>query len=1369
MLSRLARQKHALFYLRQSNGRRVLASSTTTRLHSHSSRPISLANTSLNTSQERPRRPSFQSNRNLATTADPATVDQGSYIPLESNPNTYDPSGQWSSMYPPPAQDFDPSSLIIVNDFLQTRPRILKKAKGIGGDEEEMMANLDISLKVGQFDRAAALITRMGQYFPIGSPEYLALHNRFLDEMVSHVIITRQDNMVLRLQRWFEYDMPNGDVKPDTTTFAIMIRMALRMLHGPKRDRAVRRYWGMAKENKVEDEVLAVPVLSELELGELSEICSDDLQRVMGYADLEPSPSEIDNTPEVKGVDQKGLGLSTLKDSLSPFMGNSNIPVPSNPEYTEEENKELHRQLRQQQIEASSISSSLERWRQEYGERQKAGIDSTGGGKRLGHIMNQWHTSLATRIQEEIKLMEQAESNPVRTRADKERCEYGVFLKTLDTDRLAALTILAVMSTFSRGGMEKGLKLSAIVSTIGKDLQDELIAEATLKEAGSDARRIKALKQIFAGRKQKENRMRWQNLVQNQQKEDPTVVWPPRVIANVGAVLMSLLFEVGKAPVMVENAETKKKVLTMQPAFQHAYQITWGRRSGLIHLHPAIVKILTKEPTADLLGRHLPMVCKPKPWKGAKEGGYMLYQTNIIRTTPGETLQPAYIKAALENNGLEQIRAGLDILGSTGWVINRNVFDVMLEAWNSGDPVASIAPLEPDLPLPEKPSPEQGYEAEKEWDNQMRDIENRRAGLHSQRCFQNFQMEIARAYRNEAFYLPHNMDFRGRAYPLPPYLNQMGADNSRGLLCFKDAKPLGASGLRWLKIQIANLSGFDKASMSEREQFAMDQLDNILDSANNGLHGKRWWLKAEDPWQCLAACCELRNALRYSDPTEYPSRLPIHQDGSCNGLQHYAALGGDSAGAQQVNLEPSDRPSDVYTGVAEFVKKAVAREAAAGNQTAKILEGRITRKIVKQTVMTNVYGVTFMGAMRQVRKQLIDHYPDLSAEEKKNGALYIARKIFEALGTMFNGAHDIQYWLGDCASRITTSLSPDQIEEIAKEALTPAKSSNGIKEKIKDPSEKFRSTVIWTTPLGLPVVQPYRTRKARRIATSLQNLSIVDSNSDDVVSKRKQLQAFPPNFIHSLDATHMIMSANACHQAGLTFSAVHDSFWTHAGDVDSMNYILREAFVRMHSDDVIKRLHSEFQVRYGNNLFLAKVDATSKIGRAIRAMRRTTAKSAKIQELLDEYKRQTLLKSDDPELQAQGREMKTAGSVFEEMGGNDSDLAIASSLGETVVGHVPEDLESAERKPSGIDMDASDPAIETLFSSDFETLGSKTNDIEDAAEATPDEPQDQAAAPKKKKQSKNYVWFWLPLRFREVPAKGEWDLTRIRESQYFFS
>jgi DNA-directed RNA polymerase, mitochondrial len=76
----------------------------------------------------------------------------------------------------------------------------------------------------------------------------------------------------------------------------------------------------------------------------------------------------------------------------------------------------------------------------------------------------------------------------------------------------------------------------------------------------------------------------------------------------------------------------------------------------------------------------------------------------------------------------------------------------------------------------------------------------------------------------------------------------------------------------------------------------------------------------------------------------------VHQDGTCNGLQHYAALGGDVIGARQVNLDVTDKPSDVYTYVSDMVKAVIERDAAAGDEIAQKLRGRVNRKVVKQTV-----------------------------------------------------------------------------------------------------------------------------------------------------------------------------------------------------------------------------------------------------------------------------------------------------------------------------------------------------------------------------------------------------------------------------------
>lgn len=127
---------------------------------------------------------------------------------------------------------------------------------------------------------------------------------------------------------------------------------------------------------------------------------------------------------------------------------------------------------------------------------------------------------------------------------------------------------------------------------------------------------------------------------------------------------------------------------------------------------------------------------------------------------------------------------------------------------------------------------------------------------------------------------------------VPPHLTHLSADLTRSMLCFHQKQPLGENGLDWLKLHCINLTGLKKQnSIEERLAYANERIDDIIDSADSPLNGRRWWLNSDDPWQTLATCFEIVDAMRSPNPAEYMSGFPIHQDGSCNGLQHYAALG----------------------------------------------------------------------------------------------------------------------------------------------------------------------------------------------------------------------------------------------------------------------------------------------------------------------------------------------------------------------------------------------------------------------------------------------------------------------------------------------
>ena len=1253
----------------------------------------------------------------------------------------------------------------------------------IRGDTKEIESNLLACLYVQRWDRAIALLRQLAVFHRSHAYDLLSQYNQALEALVRDLVVNRNDRNLSIINNWVEVEMKNADLEPDARTFALKIKAALATLSGTKKERTVRRYWEMAKRLGAELNVASMnDVLLDHDLGKLSEIGvlqfdvgsgieDTDAEIALDIASESLIASKRSPVVDVKETQQKGLGLSTLRKSLSVFSRAAEAPSVS-----QDSHPDASTRKRQSQLETDAINAALERWRAEHEKMAKMGINQGFQHGTIGALLWQWHQLMTEKLHEELDLIKAAEDKKTRTAQEQLRCEYGPYLRQLNPEQLAAATNIAVLTTMSKVGVGAPIKVARLVTELGKSIEFEIEAEKVLQNSKARKAGLPPPFQKTAYHEHRGSRVATKPYM-------TSTGWPGATQAKVGAILCELLFECARVPNFEKDPETGKRQEVAHQVFKREITYQSGKKVGTIALHPAMVKLLAAEPPGAIIAKQLPMVSPPRPWKGMYEGGFLESPTSFLRVKNQETAQREYIEAAAARGDLDQFFAGIDVLGRTAWKINEEVFQAMLGAWNSGEAIANLPPVEKAFAIPPKPSDTATPTEKYFWYQNLRKIESERGGLHSNRCFQNFQMEIARAYRDETFYLPHNVDFRGRAYPIPPYLNQMGADNARGLLLFAKGRPLGSSGLRWLKIHLANVFGYDKASLTDREQFATLHLEDILDSANNPLTGQRWWLKAECQWQCLATCVELKKAFESEDPSSFVSHLPIHQDGSCNGLQHYAALGGDLAGAKQVNLEPGDKPADVYTGVAELVKAEIKKEADAGHEMAKILLDRVTRKVVKQTVMTNVYGVTFLGAIRQVRKQLEEYMPDLG--EKRlfgQAATYIARKIFKGLGAMFSGAHDIQYWLGDCVYRINSSLSPAQLKKLTEEPKSastttkrPRRSSKTRRSgQILDPAA-FRSTIIWTTPLKLPVVQPYRVNKGRRVKTNLQDIILEEPSVADAVNRRKQLQAFPPNFIHSLDATHMVLSALKANELGLTFSAVHDSFWTHASDVDALSTLLRDAFIRMHSEDIIGRLAVEFKLRYKGHLYLANVQKSSPLGKALAAYRKTlkykpgsSAQEKRHVELLREVERKNLLASHDPISREKGHNMVTAASLYEEHDGKKY-LCSRDSLGETAIGAVPHDVADSSVQTV---LDANGNKSETNVQNVLEPLVAEqhtetaqfSSSATTAASQTSDKPKKSHSD-----ASRSQTWLWLPLTFKEVPKKGDFDVTRLRDSLYFFS
>ncbi|CAM9011683.1 hypothetical protein WICANDRAFT_92613 [Wickerhamomyces anomalus NRRL Y-366-8] len=963
---------------------------------------------------------------------------------------------------------------------------------------------------------------------------------------------------------------------------------------------------------------------------------------------------------------------------------------------------------RQSQLESRSFDAAQERWRHDFEELTQHGTLNLS--KNLNARLWSWYEAMKPIVKEEIELCKEVDNVNVKdlSRVAKaqhnERVKYAPYLRLLDPNKTTVITILELLKNNSTGGIHEGMRTARAVVSVAKALELEFRSDQLLN---SEKNMFKGYDKKTLARADLKKYAATMTAFKSEKLGNMNIVWPQDVRVKLGSVLVSILMHVAKVEVTGVDPITKNPVKGEAPAFYHSYQYHNGAKIGILKIHKALGAHLSADKLVGAVQpQMLPMLVKPRQWTAWNNGGYYYSQNLLVRSRDSPE-QLAYLKASTDR--LDLVYEGLNVLGETAWTVNERVYKVMSEIWNTGETFLDIPKDQEEMNVPDAPPKNSDPSVINDWKQKVRRLQNEFATNRSMRCDANYKLEIARAYLGEKFYFPHNVDFRGRAYPLSPNFNHMGNDLSRGLLIFWKGKELGDEGLRWLKIHLSNLFGIDKAPLEERVAFADENLENIKKTAEDPMANKEFWTKADKPWQALATIYDLADAYKLEDPTKHISHQPVHQDGTCNGLQHYAALGGDVEGATQVNLVPADRPQDVYTHVAGLVTKRLEAAAAKGDEMAETLKDKIKRKVVKQTVMTNVYGVTYIGATHQIHKQLQDVFDDT---ESYKLSTYLAKHVFACMRELFEGAHLIQDWLALCAKMISRSIRIDvDTYEVINQKNKPA----------------FMASVIWTTPLNLPIVQPYRAVVKKQVSTNLQTVFISDPFEMHQVDSRKQMAAFPPNFIHSLDASHMLLSAISCRKEGLEFAAVHDSYWTHASDVKTMGNLLREAFIGLHEVDLVSKLKQEFDQRYHGFLQLVEIPLKSSVGAQIMEQRKKLSKELGRpvtlgDEVYIERKRQNLLNSTEPEEVEEGKAMVTTVSLIEDV--DVEKLATVKELNkiENSIGTEDEDLSIVK---------------ESAVSSG--------------------------------KQGVSKIRVFAPLRLPEIPPKGQFDVQDLRESKYFFS
>ena len=181
-------------------------------------------------------------------------------------------------------------------------------------------------------------------------------------------------------------------------------------------------------------------------------------------------------------------------------------------------------------------------------------------------------------------------------------------------------------------------------------------------------------------------------------------------------------------------------------------------------------------------------------------------------------------KDAIRHADLSKVFEGLNALGKIPWKINQTVLDVAWKCWEDGIVLGDI-PSQIDFEVPPQPEPMkyrdfnsmnedekrvqiEAFRSYKDSITKHLRYKQKNRDLHSLRCSAILKLNQAKKFRDfEEIFFPYNVDFRGRAYPVPPHLSIVGSDLCRALLMFARPKPLGQNGLYWLKVHLANLAG----------------------------------------------------------------------------------------------------------------------------------------------------------------------------------------------------------------------------------------------------------------------------------------------------------------------------------------------------------------------------------------------------------------------------------------------------------------------------------------------------------------------------------------------------------------------------------
>eukprot|EP01125_Pyxidicula_operculata_P001714 TRINITY_DN1153_c0_g1_i2.p1 TRINITY_DN1153_c0_g1~~TRINITY_DN1153_c0_g1_i2.p1 ORF type:complete len:643 (+),score=114.58 TRINITY_DN1153_c0_g1_i2:60-1988(+) len=434
---------------------------------------------------------------------------------------------------------------------------------------------------------------------------------------------------------------------------------------------------------------------------------------------------------------------------------------------------------RQIELEMKATDTQQERFKETI-----ESVSSLGRAAELVPVMSMtvsWFEDLRRLIEIKInQMVKEYESNKASSEVDDHRMS---FLTSISPDKLAIITAHEILGANFQ-------KSRVSLAVVGQAIGESIRSEANYDRLSAEE---KMRYHAFNGKNFSVRKINSYSSVLLGENSD----WPRDIKTEIGIMLVNLLVQV--ATFEQSSFDGVSNSVTKRDSKAFFIEEIMGRKY-LIRNDDFLDHITDRLHMSDEHIRHYPMVFPPKPWLAPDNGGYYTSQAPLIRYLNYKLqVNPLFQR----NEGLDLIYRGLNALGNTGWRINKRLLDICDSIWELGGGMVEIPPRF------EIPAPEPGPEGKTpQWAKAVKRINKTNAENHSLRLSFLLKYDVLVEFKNEQrFYYPHNMDFRGRVYPIPAHLNHMGSDFGRGILEFANGRRLGKRGLYWLQIHLANLAG----------------------------------------------------------------------------------------------------------------------------------------------------------------------------------------------------------------------------------------------------------------------------------------------------------------------------------------------------------------------------------------------------------------------------------------------------------------------------------------------------------------------------------------------------------------------------------